>query len=460
MSEVGQKERRTQQRLARLFVDDLEYRHLGDWQDRPDNSNVEPDLLRAWLTKQGHSDYVIERTLAAIEKAKTVAPPTSLYDANRAVYTLLRYGVQVAPEAGEHKETVWLIDWENPNNNDFAIAEEVTVFGEHTKRPDIVLYVNGIALGMIELKRSTVSVAEGIRQSLDSQKKDFIEPFFATVQLIFAGDDTEGLRYGVIQTREKYFLTWKEEGGSDNPLDRGIEQLCAKERFLEILHDFIVFDAGTKKMCRHNQYFGVRAAQEYVERRDGGIIWHTQGSGKSLTMVWLAKWIREHIPDSRVVLVTDRTELDDQIEKVFKGVDEDIYRTKSGADLVQALNRKDEWLICSLIHKFGSSAEGDIDAFIEDIEKHLKDFKPKGRDLRFRRRVPPQPIRQAAQGDEGDPSERHLHRLHRNASPKEGQGRRASRSLDPTSTPTSTTKLSATASCSTCATRRATSIKT
>jgi type I restriction enzyme, R subunit len=378
LSNVGDKERRTQQRLARLFVDDLGYRHLGDWQDRPGNRNVEPDLLHAWLTKQGHSDYVIERTLAAIERAKTVAPPTSLYDANRAIYTLLRYGVQVAPEVGEHKETVWLIDWDDPDNNDFAIAEEVTVFGEHTKRPDIVLYVNGIAVGMIELKRSTVSVAEGIRQSLDSQKKQFIEPFFATTQLIFAGNDTEGLRYGVIQTREKYFLTWKEEGGSDNPLDRGISQLCSKERFLEILHDFIVFDAGTKKTCRHNQYFGVRAAQEFVERRDGGIIWHTQGSGKSLTMVWLAKWIREHIPDSRVLLVTDRTELDDQIEKVFKGVDEDIYRTKSGADLVQALNRRDEWLICSLIHKFGSSAEGDIDAFIEDIEKHLKDFKPKG----------------------------------------------------------------------------------
>jgi type I restriction enzyme, R subunit len=379
MSEVGQKERRTQQRLAKLFVDELDYQHLGDWQDRDGNSNVEPELLRAWLTKQGHSEYVVDRTLAAVEKAKTVAPPTSLYDANRSIYTLLRYGVQVAPEVGEHKETVWLIDWENPDNNDFAIAEEVTVFGEHTKRPDIVVYVNGIALAVIELKRSIVSVAEGIRQSLDSQKKEFIEPFFATVQLIFAGNDTEGLRYGVIQTREKYFMEWKEEGGSDNPLDRGITQLCTKERFLEILHDFMVFDAGTKKTCRHNQYFGVRAAQAFVKRRDGGIIWHTQGSGKSLTMVWLAKWIRENITDSRVLIVTDRTELDEQIEKVFKGVDEDIYRTTSGTDLVSVLNRKDEDLVCSLVQKFGSSGEGSVDAFIEDLEKHLpKDFKPKG----------------------------------------------------------------------------------
>ena len=112
---------------------------------------------------------------------------------------------------GEQTETVWLIDWENPRNNDFAIAEEVTVAGEHTKRPDIVLYVNGIALGVLELKRSTVSVTEGIRQNLDNQKKDFIQPFFATVQLVMAGNDTEGLRYGVIETPEKYYLTL--EGG-------------------------------------------------------------------------------------------------------------------------------------------------------------------------------------------------------------------------------------------------------
>ena len=396
MSEVGQKERRTQQRLAKLFVDELGYRHLGDWQDREGNSNVEPEILRAWLTKQGHSDYVIERTLAAVEKAKIVAPPTSLYDANRAVYTLLRYGVQVAPEVGEHKETVWLVDWENPDNNDFAIAEEVTVFGEHTKRPDIVLYVNGIALGMIELKRSTVSVAEGIRQSLDSQKKEFIEPFFATVQLIFAGNDTEGLRYGVIQTREKYFLTWKEDGGSENPLDRGITQLCAKERFLELIHDFIVFDAGTKKMCRHNQYFGVRAAQAFVKRRDGGIIWHTQGSGKSLTMVWLAKWIRENVTDGRVLLVTDRTELDEQIEKVFKGVDEDIYRTKSGADLVEVLNRTDgvaHLFADPQVREFGRRRHRLVRR--RDREAPPGGLQAQGRDLRLRRRVPPKPVRQA-----------------------------------------------------------------
>ena len=104
-------------------------------------------------------------------------------------------------------------------------------------------------------------------------------------------------------------------------------QLCHKERFLELMHDFIVFDRGIKKLCRHNQYFGVKAAQESVRKREGGIIWHTQGSGKSLIMVWLTKWIRENIKDSRVLIITDRDELDKQIEKVFKGVNEEIYRT-------------------------------------------------------------------------------------------------------------------------------------
>ena len=168
------------------------------------------------------------------------------------------------------------------------------------------------------------------------------------MQLVMAGNDTEGLRYGTIQTPEKYYLTWKEDSPVENPLDRALIQLCGKARFLELIHDFIVFDAGTKKLCRHNQYFGVRAAQDYVKRREGGIIWHTQGSGKSLTMVWLAKWIRENVKDARVLIITDRTELDEQIEKVFKGVNEDIYRTTSGADLIATLNATSPWLVCSL----------------------------------------------------------------------------------------------------------------
>ncbi|MGO9544424.1 MAG: type I restriction endonuclease subunit R [Rhodomicrobium sp.] len=302
---------------------------------------------------------------------------------NQSVYELLRYGVKVAPAAGENHETVWLIDWKNPEANHFAIAEEVTVKGfdakAATKRPDIVLYVNGIALGVLELKRSTASVAAGIRQNLDNQKKEFIRPFFTTMQLVMAGSDTEGLRYGTIETTERYYLTWKEESAIENPLGRALSQLCNKSRFLELVHDFIVFDAGTKKTCRPNQYFGVRAAQERVRRREGGIVWHTQGSGKSLTMVWLAKWIRENMEGARVAIITDRTELDEQIEKVFVGVQEKIYRARSGADLIAKLADTTPWLLCSLIHKFGTTEDGDISDYLGALRGAVSaGFKPQG----------------------------------------------------------------------------------
>jgi len=379
MSTVGQREMMTQQHVINLFRHTLDYDYLGNWKDRAGNSNVEVDLLRKWLIREGHSDKIVGKVLYELDKARAIGGSKTLYDANREVYGLLRYGVKVKPDVGEQNITVWLIDWKSPENNEYAIAEEVSVAGVNDKRPDIVLYVNGIALGVLELKRSIISVTEGIRQNLDNQKKEFIRPFSSTVQLVMAGNDTEGLRYGVIETPEKYYLTWKEACDVENPLDRALDQLCRKDRLLELIHDFIVFDAGIKKMCRHNQYFGVRAAQEHVKRREGGIIWHTQGSGKSLTMVWLAKWIREHVKNARVLLITDRTELDEQIEKVFKGINEDIHRTKSGADLVNVLNANDEWLICSLVHKFGSSEEGDVDGFIRDIQSHLsKNFHAKG----------------------------------------------------------------------------------
>jgi len=379
MNTVGQRERLTQQQIVRFFEHNLGYRYLGNWKDRNNNSNVEESLLRDWLARQGYEERIVKRALRHLEQAAEITGSKTLYDANRAVYEKLRYGVHVKPSVEEQTVTVWPIDWNNFDNNDFSLAEEVTVVGTHTKRPDVVLYVNGIALSVLELKRSTVAVAEGIRQNLDNQKPEFIRPFFTTVQLLMAGNSSEGVRYGVIETPEKYWMEWKESSEIEDPLERRLQQLCCKERLLEIVHDFMVFDAGTKKTCRHNQYFGVRAAQEHVQRRQGGIIWHTQGSGKSLTMVWLAKWIREHVRDARVLVITDRTELDEQIEKVFKGVGEQIYRTRSGADLIQVLNRSEEWLIASLIHKFGASEEGNVDALIRDMESHLpKGFRAKG----------------------------------------------------------------------------------
>ena len=364
---VGQIERVTQDRIVKLFQKRLNYEYLGNWEDRPDNSNIEEGMVRKYLSQKGYSEILISK---ALDKLRIVAnnDNESLYTNNKNVYGLLRYGVKVKADVGKNYETVELIDWKCPHKNQFAIAEEVTVRGVHDKRPDIVLYVNGIALGVLELKRSTVSIGDGIRQSIANQQKEFIQSFFSTIQFVFAGNDTEGLRYGAIGTPEKYFLKWKEESSEENLLDKYLLKLCDKERFLEIIYDFVLYDKGIKKLCRTHQYFGVKAAQEHVRRREGGIIWHTQGSGKSLVMVCLAKWILENNPNARVVIITDRDELDKQIEGVFNNVGEIMARTRSGKDLMAQLGNTLPRLLCSLVHKFSRKDVDDFDAFIEELK--------------------------------------------------------------------------------------------
>ena len=380
--QIGKSERETQNRIVALFKEELKYTYLGNWEDQERTQPIEENLLLDFLiNSQGYSEIVAKKAVQELVKTATNLS-SGLYDVNKEVYKLLRYGVSVREELGELKERAWFINWKEPLKNNFAIAEEVTVKGKNNKRPDIVIYVNGIAIGVIELKRSKVGVTQGIRQNLDNQKEAFIQSFFTTTQYLFAGNDTQGLRYGTIETSEKYYLQWKEETDKsfDYSLDKHLFLMCQKERLLELMHDFVVFDKGTKKLCRPNQFFGIKAAHTNVRTKQGGIIWHTQGSGKSLTMVWLAKWIRENVDNSRILIITDREELDDQIEKLYLGVDEKIYRTKSGRDLITTLNNTSPWLIASLVHKFGrNSDEGDFEGYIEDLKKNLvSDFRAKG----------------------------------------------------------------------------------
>ncbi len=378
MTEPGAIERKVQNRLIKLVTEQLDYEYLGNWQDREDNQPIEEQYLQTWLLQLGYPEPLVDRAIFELKKL-AYADNKSLYDINKEVYGLLRYGIKLKPEHSENSVTIELIDWQHPEHNHFGIAEEVTVSGIHNKRPDLVLYVNGIALAVLELKRSTVSVAEGIRQNIDSQKPEFIKRFFSTLQLVMAGNDSEGLRYGTIETKEKYYLKWKERGEMESSLDSHVAALCNKKRLLELIHDFVIYDSGTKKLCRHNQFNAVTAARTSILNREGGIIWHTQGSGKSLIMVWLAKWIRENITDARVLIITDRDELDKQIEKVFKGVNEAIYRTKSCADLLAKLNANEEWLLCSLIHKFRNRDEGDYQGYIDELFKSLPEgFTAKG----------------------------------------------------------------------------------
>lgn len=380
MNKVGQIERATQNRIVQLFQEQLKYDYLGNWEEREGNSNIEEAELRKFLQNK-YSEELITKAIFALQKEANINTNDDLYTANKEVYSMLRYGTSKKVDAIKRPEHVDFIDWKNPLNNNFAIAEEVTIKRAKERRPDIVLYINGIAIGVLELKKASVSVSEGIRQNLSNQSKYFNPWFYTTIQLVLAGNDSNGLYYGTIKTEEKYFLKWKEDNDvyhpDENLLDKHIIQFCNKERLLEIIHNFVIFDHGTKKLCRPNQFFGIKEAQKYLARKEGGIIWHTQGSGKSLTMVWLAKWIMENNPKARLLIVTDRTELDEQIEGVFLGVGESIKRTKSGADLVSVLNNTSPRLVCSLVHKFGGKEENAVDEFVIAL-KQSKEFQPKG----------------------------------------------------------------------------------
>ena len=366
---VGQPESATQNRIIALFREELGYRYLSDWTDRGGNSNVEEELVTKWLEGRG---YTAAQIAAAMYRLQTEAsnPNRSLYANNKAVYSLLRYGVPVKIEAGKATETVQLIDWAHPELNDFAIAEEVTLKGNHERRPDLVLYLNGIAVGVIELKNSRVSIGDGIRQLLSNQQPEFNEWFFSTVQIVFAGNDSEGVQYGTILTPEKMFLKWKEDEADNSrfKIDKYLLKMCAKARLIELLHDFVLFDGGIKKLPRVHQYVGIKKAQKHVAAKNGGIIWHTQGSGKSIVMVLLAKWILENNPAARVAIVTDRDELDKQIARVFTEAGEPIIRTSSGRELLRLLGQPSPRLLCSLVHKFGRKDVDDFDAFIKEVE--------------------------------------------------------------------------------------------
>ncbi|MEQ8535256.1 MAG: HsdR family type I site-specific deoxyribonuclease, partial [Imperialibacter sp.] len=373
MSHVTDRERITQNRIVKLFQakEGLNYRYLGNWEEREGNSNIEVQLLTNYLERQGYSSAHISKAIFELQSVATNFND-SLYTTNKEVYKKLRFGVPVKVNAGDNYETVKLFNWTDPLDNDFAIAEEVTYKGNKTKRPDIVIYVNGIALGVLELKRGIVDIGEGIRQNITNQQDRFIQPFFSTVQILFAGNDSEGLRYGTINTEEKFYLSWKEdiEDTSLLMLDKYLQKMCDKERFMDLLYNFVLFDGGIKKLPRVHQYFGVKEAEKFVKRYESGIIWHTQGSGKSLTMVYLAKWILENNPNARIAILTDRIELDKQIEDVFTDAGEDIYRTSSGKDLMTHLGEEKPRLLCSLIHMFGNKDTKNFEKFIQELAEN------------------------------------------------------------------------------------------
>ena len=385
-------ERDVQLEVLKYLDQYCHYNYIG-YLKHQDNSPLREETLKEYLCEKQHCTP--SQVAEAIAKLKAEAHCTfkeNLYNANKKVYQLLRYPVPVREQNTRKHKSIWLIDWEHPENNIYEVAEEVSVPSESMDfnhvRPDVVIYVNGIALVVLELKKASVPAKEAIHQNIRNQ--ELIPQFFAVPQLLLAGNPSEGLYYGTTLTPEKYWLRWKEPTGeafpngdiaqpstdlwADTPpfatqfsqaevpniLYRSLLQMLTPPRLLEFIHDLTVFDGGIKKVARPNQYFALKAAQQRVMRHQGGIIWHSQGSGKSLTMVWLAQWIKETQNNARVVIITDRDELDKQITNGFSATGEHPYRVTSGNDLLNVLDHNDHHLICTLIHKFGAPANQDI----------------------------------------------------------------------------------------------------
>ena len=379
-------ERAVQNRVIKLLCEKNGYEYIGNLKES-ENTNIREEILRTFLMeRQELTSAQASEAIRKLKEAAFCANKDALYNSNKAVYNTLRYPVSVSQGVGLPNKQVWLIDWKDSYNNFFHIAEEVTVRkqtqGEEHRRPDVVIYVNGIAVAVIELKKATVSVEDGINQNWRNQQEGQIPQFFSTAQLLMAGSESQGIYYGTTLTPPKYYLHWKEPAGEGYPYDnlkypvsssiysqkdypnelnRSLMQMLEPDRLLEFMHDCVVFDGGVKKVARPNQFFAIVAAKMRIKNKQSGIIWHSQGSGKSLTMVWLAQWIRENINDSRVVIITDRDELDKQIENGFKDAGEHPVRAKSGDHLIKLLEGKNDRrgeekmpaLICTLIHKFG-----------------------------------------------------------------------------------------------------------
>lgn len=267
------------------------------------------------------------------------------------------------------------IDFENIENNHFFVTEEFIVDRANqneitkTRRPDLVVFVNGIPLVVIELKKSSVNYENGIKQLEKEQKKDEIPHLFKYIQLTIAANSNEA-RYGTMGTPLKFYSLWKEEENQKaketlktmvqdrevSSLDLTLFALLSKERLLRLIRHYILFDHKIKKVCRYQQFFGIEKTLKRVEKitdgiRAGGLIWHTQGSGKSLTMVMLTKLLKLTYTNAKIIVVTDRVDLDEQIHKTFENSDIKAGRASSGSDLIEKLQSGIS-VITTLVHKF------------------------------------------------------------------------------------------------------------
>lgn len=314
--------------------------------------------------------------LKAADELAGVSLNEGLMVANEKITNLLLLGTSLEEnlEDGTKRSFSFkFIDFENLQNNDFYVTEEFEVSranqGEAQKhrRPDLVLFINGIPIVVIELKKSSVSLENGIKQLEKEQGKDEIAHLFKYIQLTIAANGSEA-RYGTTGTPFKFYSVWKEQDGVNENLKGAIKDrkisvldttlfaLLSKDRLLRLIRHYILFDKKAKKVCRYQQFFAIEETLKRVSTledgaRVGGLIWHTQGSGKSLTMVMLTKLLKQIYSNSKIIVVTDRIDLDEQIHETFKNTDIKAGRASSGSDLIEKLQGGVS-VITTLVHKF------------------------------------------------------------------------------------------------------------
>lgn len=299
---------------------------------------------------------------------------TGLISTNEKIYDLLTLGKSYQEnmiDGTKRSFDIKYIDFEHPENNDFYVTEEFTVLrmnGKDYARPDIVLFVNGIPLAVIECKDASVPIIQAISQNIRNQKPDYIPQLFKFIQIVIAANKNE-TKYATCGTPDKFWSTWNEQyvekqnelldktviGRQVTKQDRDIISLFEKERFLELIKDFIIFEAGTKKICRYQQYFAVKAMLERIKHdKKGGVVWHTQGSGKSITMVYITKKLMEdkEIQNPQVVIVTDRVDLDKQIHKTFNRIGVEAARATTGNNLTDLIKDEKVRVITTVVNKF------------------------------------------------------------------------------------------------------------
>ena len=334
---------------------------------------------------------------SAINVLKNI-PEESLVKTNENIHDLLTLGKSFNETIqGDRKAyTMKYIDWENPENNAYHITDEFVIEGiKEKRRPDIVLFINGIPFIVIENKRrdKNASLTEAISQHIRNQKREEgIPKLYYYAKLLLAVQPNE-VKYGAVGTPEKFWAVWKEDNEKEvqkiiNSTKNGIKKedreatlqdksllsLCSIERILEFVYKYLVYDGPNIKVPRYQQYFAVQNTIDRVKeidtnnKRKGGVIWHTTGSGKSLTMVMISKALvlDKEIPSPRIIVVTDRIDLDNQIYKTFRNCGKSVEKAKSGSDLIELLQDKGNEIITTIIDKFQTATKNT--SFIDNSE--------------------------------------------------------------------------------------------